>query len=122
MFKCGSTKCKLCDVLVGSSFQNHVEGRKFRINHCFDCNSERVVYLVTCKACKMQDVGCTITSFTLRFNNHKSSLNRYGQGKNVNGQHLYEHFFAECYWGLDDFLVKIIDKTNVTKPTKRESY
>jgi hypothetical protein len=69
MFKCGSRKCKVCDnVLVGSSF----EGRKFHINHHFDCNSEGVVYLVTCKACKIQYVGCTLTLFRLRFNNHKS--------------------------------------------------
>jgi hypothetical protein len=68
MFKCGSIKCKVCDnILVGSSVESHVEGRKFHINHRFDCNSEGLVYL----ACKMQYVGCTITSFRLRFINHK---------------------------------------------------
>ena len=124
MFKCGSKKCKVCEnVLVGSYFESHVEGRKFHINHRFDCNSEGVVYLVTCKACKMQCVGCTITSFRLRFNNHKSSLNRYGQGiRNINGQHLYGHFFGEGHLGLIDFRVQIIDSTDVINPTERESY
>ena len=123
MFKCGSRKCNVCDVLVGSSFESHVECRKFHISHHFDCNSEGVVYLVTCKACKMQYVGCTITSFRLRFNNHKSSLNRYGQGiRNINGQHLYEHFFGEGHSGLSDFRVQIIDSTDVINPTERESY
>ena len=36
-----------------------------------------------------------MTSFWLRFNNHKSSLNRYGCGQtNVAGQHLYALFFS----------------------------
>jgi hypothetical protein len=120
MFKCGSRKCKACDnVLVGSSFESHVEGRKFHMN----CNSEGVVYLVTCKACKMQCVGCTITSFRLRFNNHKSSVNRYRQGiRNINGRHLYEDFFREGHSGLSDFRVQIIDSTDVINPTERKSY
>jgi hypothetical protein len=61
----------------------------------------------------MQYVGCTITSFRLSFNNHKSSLNRYGQGiRNINGQHLYEHFFGEGHWDLSAFRVQIIDITH----------
>ena len=35
---------------------------------------------------------------------------------------MHEHFFAEGHSGLDYFLVKIIDKTDVTKPTEKESY
>jgi hypothetical protein len=92
----------------------YVEGRKFHINHCFDCRSDRVVYLVTYKACKIQYVGCTITSFRLRFNEHKSSINRYGQGKiNTSGQHLYEHFFGDGHSCLSDFMVQIIDIADV---------
>ena len=71
----------------------------------------------------MQYVGCTITSFRLRFNNHKSSLNRYGHGiRNINDWHLYEHFFGEGHSGLSDFRVQIIDSTDVINPTERESY
>jgi hypothetical protein len=66
----------------------------------------------------MQYVGCTITSFRLRFNNHKSSLNRYGQGiRNINCQHFYEHFFGEGHSGLSDFRVQIIDSTDVINLT-----
>ena len=50
-------------------------GRSFRINHRFDCDSEGVVYLISCKSCGLQYVGNTITAFRLRFNNHNSSLN-----------------------------------------------
>ena len=95
MFKCGKKKCKICDV-TGDEFKSYVEGRSFRINHCFDCDSEGVVYLISCKNCGLQYVGNTITAFRLSFNNHKSSLNRYGRGqRNITGQHLYAHFFGE---------------------------
>jgi hypothetical protein len=53
----------------------------------------------------MQYVGCTITSFTLRFNNHKSSLNRYD-------------FLGEGHSGLSDLMVQIIHTTDVNKKGK----
>ena len=101
MFNCGSKTCKVCgNILVGSAFQSYVGNRKFRTNHRFDCNSEGVIHLVTCKTCKMQYVDCTITAFGLRFNNHKSSLNRYGQGKrNVN------KFIISYYYGFVDVYI-----------------
>ena len=91
MFKCGKKKCKICDnVIIGATFKSHVEGRSFCINHRFDCDSEGIVYLISCKFCGLQYVGNTITPFRLRFNNHKSALNRYGRGqRNICGQQLY---------------------------------
>ena len=42
MSKCGKKKCKICDVVTGVEFRSYVEGRSFRINHRFDCDSEGV--------------------------------------------------------------------------------
>jgi hypothetical protein len=77
------------------------------------------VYLISCKFCGLQYVGNTITvPFRLRINNHKSALNRYGRGqRNICGQQLYAHF-----WGEGDFLVQVIDVTDVNNPTERESF
>jgi hypothetical protein len=62
MFKCGKKRCKICDnVIIGATFKSHVEGRSFCINHRFDCDSERIVYLISCKFCGLQYVGNTIT-------------------------------------------------------------
>ena len=124
MFKCGKNRCKICDsVAVGDKFKNNAEGRSFFINHRFDCDSEGVKYLISCNICGLQYVGSTITSFRLRFNNHKSSLNRYGRGQtNVAGQHLYAHFFGEGHSGLSDLSVQVIDCTDVNNPTERESF
>ena len=94
MKKCGKLRCKICAfVEEGCKFENG--NRKFRINYSFDCDSEGVVYLILCKQCKKKYVGSTITSFRKRFNNHKSSIIRYGK---VNGEYresICMHTFME---------------------------
>ena len=54
--------------------------RKVYFNFAFDCDSEGVIYLISCAKCGKNCVGSTITAFRKRFNNHKSSMNRYGKG------------------------------------------
>jgi hypothetical protein len=76
-----------------------------------------------CKSCGLQYAGNTIKPFRLRFNNHKSSLNRYRRGqRNICGQQLYAHFWGEGHSCLSDFLVLVIDVTDVNSPTERESF
>ena len=68
-------------------------------------------------------MGNTVTPFRKRFNNHKSSLNRFGKGqKGICGKHLYSHFYTEGHLGIKDLSVMIIDVTNVNNPTERESF
>ena len=99
-------------VKTGSIFNSNVEGRSFHINHSFDCG---VVYLITCRIFCKQYAGSTTTPFRMRFNNHKSSLIRFGNGqRGICGEHLYAHFFEEGHSGLKDLMVQIIDVTDVT--------
>ena len=80
MRKCGKSRCQICKyVKEGCEFN---EGsRKFYINFAFDCDSEGVIYLISCAKCGKKFVGSTITSFRKRVNNHKSSMNRYERDK-----------------------------------------
>ena len=123
MFKCGKKRCQVCDsIVVSATFQSTVQGRTFRINHRFDCDSRGVVYLITCKQRKKQNVGSTVTPFRLRFNNHKSSLDRFGRGhKEICGQHLYAHFLGGAFW-IKGFFAQVIDVTDLNKATERESF
>ena len=95
----------------------------YDIYYAFNCDSKAVNYLIICKKCQKIYVGLTVTSFRKRFNNHKSSLNKYELGqKGTPGVHLYAHFFELGNNGLDDLVVKVIDRTNVNDPTVREVF
>lgn len=99
------------------------KNRKYFINFEFNCDSCSVVYLIKCKKCSKIYVGSTITSFRKRFNNHKSSLTRYGKGqRNIPGAHLYAHFFVGDHNGLEDVSVMIIDRCDANEPTEREGF
>ena len=93
---CGKVRCKICKfVKTGSIFESRVEKKSFHINHSFDCDSSGVVYLITRKRCVKQHVRSTITEFRKRFNNHKSSMNRYGKGQGYLWRTFICTFFFE---------------------------
>ena len=108
-------------VKTGSIFKSIAEKKSFHINHSLDCDSGGVVYLITCKRCGKQHIGRTITECRKRFNNHNSSINRYGKRqRGTCREHLYAHFF-EGHLGLEDLEVQVIDVTDKRDHTKRES-
>ena len=88
-----------------------------------------MIYLLKCEQCHKHNIGSTINSFRKRFHNHDSNLLRYGKGKR--GMEMEKGvyqvsiyiciFFAESHVGLTDVRVKIIDRTDVTKPKEREA-
>ena len=92
MKKYGKSRCKICDfVEEGDGFDG--SGRKYLIKFDFNCDSAGVIYLISCKKRKMNHVGSTITTFRIRFNNHKSSFKKYEEGqRGIPGQQLYAHF------------------------------
>ena len=74
----GTMHCKSnrCDVTPSSSFTSHTTTRSYNINYQLDCNSNNVVYLITCKVCGQQYVGSTSTIFRPIFRPHKSAFLR----------------------------------------------
>ena len=52
-----------------------------------------IIHLITCQACKKQYTGSTVTKFRARFNQYKSNLKLYGEGRRRFFQEkLIEHF------------------------------
>lgn len=47
------------------------DGKQYKTNHNFNCDSKRVVYLLTYKVCWKQYVGHTTDKFCLRWSNYK---------------------------------------------------
>ena len=120
MKKCGKSRCQICKfVKEGRIVGNGLGNREHYTNYDFDCDSAGIVYLIECKKSAKQYIGSTITSFRKRFTNHKSSLFRYGRDqRGIPGKHLYAQFFGEDHHGLDNIMVSIIDKTDISKPVE----
>ena len=74
-FKC-KNKCDLCKhyLVENKIFHSACTGRFYSIRQDVHCRSKNVIYLVTCKTCKIQYVGSTSNEFKVRFRNHKSAM------------------------------------------------
>ena len=101
VFPCKHPRCQIDEVLkTGDIFTNWNDSRSFKINHRFSCKSECVIYLLTCNVCNKKYVSSTIAPFNKRFNQYKSNINLYRQGK---GGFLQEiviaHFFPDGHTG-----------------------
>ena len=74
-FKC-SKKCDLCKNFLKEDkvFNSSSSNRFYSIRQRLDCKSKNVIYLATCKKCKVQYVGSTSNEFKVRFRNHKSAM------------------------------------------------
>ena len=60
-----------------------------------------MIYLISCKKCKKNYVGSTVTTFRKTFNDHKSSMIKFEKGqRGIPGEHLYKHFFEDGHKGL----------------------
>ena len=125
IYKCGSINCNICDVLhLSNEFESTVTGKRYHINLKFDCNSINVIYLLTCKRCRKQYVGSTVTKFLLQFNQYKSNINLYGEGKRgFKQEKLIEHFFCPNHSGTHkDISIQIIDHCDPNDQERREDF
>ena len=80
--KCNAKKCCVCPFMVDQScFQSTTTGKKYPIGQHINCKSTWVIYLITCKKCKLQYVGKTTTSLYTRFNNTRSDIKKYNTNR-----------------------------------------
>ena len=124
--KCQDRRCRVCDFLdEDTCFESEVTGNNFVINFKMDCNSDHVVYLLTCAKCAMQYIGSTINKFRTRFHNHKSRLNahsRLSSDNKLKDDLVYRHFNQLDHQGLGDVRIRLIDKcTNELTLREREA-
>ena len=96
------------------------------MNFHFNCNSICVVYLLTCKICAKQYTGSTITKFRSRFNQYKSNIKLYEEGRRGFVQEkLIERFYSQNHHGTHaygDMIVQIINHCDPNDQKKRENF
>jgi len=109
--------CHICQNIIQSSRfhsnQTHVE---YPINSRFDCTSDWVIYLVTCKMTGKQYVGKTEQKLSERFHAHLSNIRN---GIGTDG--MEKHFIEKC--GIGSIGIQIIDQVpsgNVGALAQRE--
>ena len=75
-FKCDRNRCDLCQnfFVESKSFPSFRTGKNYNIHSRLSCDSKNVIYLASCKKCRLQYVGSTTTDFRIRFRNHKSAM------------------------------------------------
>ena len=75
-FKCDRNRCDLCRnfFVESKSFLSFQTGKKYTIHSRLFCDSKNVIYLASCKKCRLQYVGSTTNDFRIRFRNHKSAM------------------------------------------------
>ena len=68
-----------------NTFQSKARSKTFNIRErILNCNSNLVVYLIECKLCYKQYLGCTITLFCSRFSDYKGgAIKLWGTAKNT---------------------------------------
>ena len=112
--KCGKKRCEVCDVFLRLIH---------KINHKFNCNDKCLVYLATSKICNKQYTGQTADSFRSRWNNYKFKSRKFDRNEKCMQEYLYSHFESEGHNGfLEDVSIALIDKTDGSDPTKRETF
>ena len=122
---CGSSRCQFCkSISITDEFTSFPTKGTYN-SHSFDCNDTCLIYLLSCKSCGKQYVGNTPHHFLSTWNNYKSDLRKAESGnrENVKQRTLQIHFLELHHQGfLKDVEIRLIDKTQLSDPTKWEFY
>lgn len=108
---CQKTRCLICPSITKTkSFRSSITSEEYEIRCHLNCDSEHVVYLVTCKSCQKQYVGSTV-KFRNRFNNYKSCFRKCSSGETAPQMSFHSHFCQEGHNGMEDWDFTLIDQS-----------
>ena len=110
---CQGKRCEACTFLEEKNTFTNKEGSdtyKIREGLYLNCNSENVIYLITCKKCEKQYVGSCVTRFHTHFNNCRSCHMKFCRDHSVIQVSFHAHFMLEGHFGINDWDIILIDK------------
>jgi len=106
--KCGKQRCKLdLEIQELSTFQSFQNKNVFHIADHLNCDSENVVYLISCTLCKKQYVGQTRNAFRIRATRHRSDINLNADFS------VADHFNLPNHVTSEHFKIMPIEKTPI---------
>jgi hypothetical protein len=72
---CKTTRCKCCNYITSNTtFSNQTNQINYLFNSDMNCSSFNLIYLISCKKCKLQYIGETGMTLRNRLNNHLSCI------------------------------------------------
>ena len=110
--KCRNKRLMICKnhLKIGHSFISKKTNKFYSINYQLDCNSDNVVFLISCKVCRHQYVGSTVTPFHFLFNNHKSRINTHAKSSRNDKEMddlIYKHFCSYGHHGAESVMFRL---------------
>ena len=100
-FKLHNSRCMACKRMSNekNEFHSTKTGRKYKISRHYTCQSQFIVYLVTCLFCETrpQYTGQTTKTMAKRHLGHRGEINR---GEIGLGEHFHKHM-VENNWDID---------------------
>jgi hypothetical protein len=113
---CHHPKCATCEHLITTNhFTSTTTRKSYRIRQSYSCNSENIIYLITCSKCKKQYVGSTKNPLKVRINHHRSSIFRKEK------RYISVHFNFPDH-NIRNLKVQVIDSTTSNELLKLEKY
>ena len=111
--KCDNSRCRYCQKLnTDGHIVASVTGKKYRTRHNVSCNSNNLVYCISCTRCGKQYVGQTKNSLKQRFQGHF-----YLKAHDAEKTEVSRHFNGNGHQGIKDVGIHILDfvHQNITK-------
>ena len=114
-------RCNICQYVKKHGI--HKINNKYHNSHgCYDCQTEGVIYGITCRKCQLWYIGETTGKAKKRIQQHVNNLKNNSNG-NTNTQILYAHFNnnTDCRRSLQYTILKKINKGHIHKIMEIES-
>ena len=122
--KCNKFRCKVCNKIETTTlFSSTVTGETYEINHYFNYDGKCLVFLITCRTCKLQYTRQNCDAFWKRWNNYIWCARKAERAEKCKQKYLHKHFLQDDYYDfLNDAQATLINKTQASDPTKREYF
>jgi len=112
---CGKRLCKCCHAISPKeTFISVNTKQEYAINENMNCDTQNIIYLITCKRCKLQYVGETERRLKDRLNAHRSNIN-------IKRQTAVAIHFNNHGHNIKDLIIMPIEKINNIDKQHRQS-
>ena len=113
-FPCNSSKCCLCPNIDSRSSITGPNGVSFKISGNFNCNSQNVIYAITCNICPQAVyIGETSNSIRQRMNGHRNDI------KHNRKKPVADHFNQSNH-SIGNLLVAVLKQVRGSTKQQRE--